>query len=131
RRALLPAHVPPLPGTRKEAEALHKLAPSARLILGPAASAGALLAVSAPGILHVATHGVFLADLAPAAERTRGLKLTADAGPTHPLLRAALVLAGAEAAPKGTTSDGLLTALEIAGMNLWGTQRVVLSARYT
>jgi CHAT domain-containing protein len=49
-------------------------------------------------------------------------------GPRHPLLRAALVLAGAQAAPSGARDDGLATALEIAGMNLRGTQLVVLSA---
>jgi CHAT domain-containing protein/tetratricopeptide (TPR) repeat protein len=121
RRALLPAKVPPLPGTRQEAAALRKLMPSARVILGAAATREALLAADAPGVLHVATHGVFLADLTAAERGTRGLQLT-KAGepdvPLHPLLRSALVLAG----------DGLATALEIAGMNLWGTQLVVLSA---
>jgi CHAT domain-containing protein/tetratricopeptide (TPR) repeat protein len=151
KRALLPGVVPPLPGTRKEAEALRKLIPEAKLMLGLAASEPALLATRAPGVLHVATHGVFLSDLPQAGEATsRGLKVVGDApaessrpsaspdgagkadtGPKNPLLRSALVLAGAQTLPldpKGEKPDGLATALEIAGMNLWGTELVVLSA---
>jgi CHAT domain-containing protein/lipopolysaccharide biosynthesis regulator YciM len=134
KRALLPGVVPPLPGTRKEAEALRKLVPAARVMMGAAASEPALLATRAPGVLHVATHGVFLSDLPQAgAENARGLKVVsgADTGPKNPLLRSALVLAGAQTLPldpRGEKPDGLATALEIAGMNLWGTELVVLSA---
>ncbi|NPC80814.1 CHAT domain-containing protein, partial [Pyxidicoccus fallax] len=52
-----------------------------------------------------------------------------------PLLRSGLVLAGAGApVPQGANpaspapDSGLVTALELAGLNLWGTQLVVLSA---
>lgn len=136
KRALLPNAVPPLPGTRKEAEALRKLIPDAKLLLGAAATEPALLATRAPGVLHVATHGVFLSDLPQAGEAaSRGLKVVSgpasDPGPKNPLLRSALVLAGAQTLPldpRGEKPDGLATALEIAGMNLWGTELVVLSA---
>ncbi|HZI04112.1 MAG TPA: CHAT domain-containing protein, partial [Archangium sp.] len=56
-------------------------------------------------------------------------------GLPDPLLRSGLVLAGARAqrsedsGPGGASPDSaLVTALELAGLNLWGTQLVVLSA---
>ena len=135
--ALIQGKIAPLPGTRKEADAIRKLWPTARMLLGGAATEQSLLSVKAPGILHVATHGVFLADLPSASDGARGLKLVKSddpqaRGPSDPLLRSALVLAGAEALasrpPASDQADGLATALELAGMNLWGTQLVVLSA---
>jgi CHAT domain-containing protein/tetratricopeptide (TPR) repeat protein len=131
----------PLPGTREEAEAIQRMIPGARLFLGAEATKERLLHLSAPGVLHLATHGFFLGDAAP-REATRAVghfgALGADAlaaRPTEPLLRSGLVLAGARAeAPDGSGAarpppDGaLVTALELASLNLWGTQLVVLSA---
>jgi CHAT domain-containing protein len=85
-------------------------------------------------VLHIATHGFFLED-APAAQGTRAVVspgLVAPGPrqrPPDPLLRSGLVLAGAQGlqAP-GRAEDSLVTALELAGMDLWGTQLVVLSA---
>jgi CHAT domain-containing protein len=52
--------------------------------------------------------------------------------PDDPLLRSGLVLAGtrAQQGPPGwlPREDSLVTALELAGLDLWGTQLVVLSA---
>lgn len=133
----------PLPGTRQEALAIKQLWPQAQLLLGEDASESALLSLLAPSVLHIATHGLFMADTpspaaAPVLSLGRGFEAVADALPPNPLLRSALVLAGAQdrfgrtAAQGGTgataTSDGLATALEVSGMNLWGTELVVLSA---
>lgn len=94
-----------LPGSREEAAAVHELLPQARILLGPSASDAALLGLQAPGILHIATHGVF-----------RSAQAAQD-----PLVRSALALAPAR-------GDGVITAMELASLDLWGTQLVVLSA---
>jgi CHAT domain-containing protein len=129
---------PPLPGSRQEAEAIQRIFPRAHLLLGSAATKEALLKLPTPGVLHIATHGFFLED-EPAAAGSRAVGhfgVLGDTGPRQrppePLLRSGLVLAGARAPSDSKGSrrreDALVTALELAGMNLWGTQLVVLSA---
>lgn len=133
----------PLPGTRQEAEAIHGLLRGAKLLRGEQATESALKAVGAPLVLHVATHGFFLPAVAPAVPEagdgadSRG----APAGPVvagpmappitrggeNPLLRSGLALAGANTLRSGG-EDGILTALEASGLDLWGTRLVVLSA---
>ncbi|SEM94889.1 CHAT domain-containing protein [Stigmatella aurantiaca] len=132
----------PLPGTRQEAEAIQRLLPQAKLFLGPEATKERLLHLpAAPGILHLATHGFFLEDVSgPSQSRAVGHfgALGEDVfaeSPSDPLLRSGLFFAGASAPVSGASSgmpspldSSLVTALELAGLNLWGTQLVVLSA---
>jgi len=132
----------PLPATRDEAQAIQRLLPWARLLLGPEASKAALLTLETPAVLHIATHGYFLrnasAPLASFPADTRGVVspglVNSDQpwGVTEPLLRSGLVLAGANvpeaSSGESRPEDSLVTALELAGLNLWGTQLVVLSA---
>jgi CHAT domain-containing protein len=129
----------PLPGTRQEAEAIHRLLPQAQLFLGPEATKERLLHLPTPGILHLATHGFFLEDSpTPAGSRTVANSVGEDSlasRPPDPLLRSGLLFAGASAAVPGASSpsqsppeSALATALELSGLNLWGTQLVVLSA---
>ena len=142
QRALLPASDwVPLPGTRQEAESIQRLLPQAQLFLGPEATKERLLQLSTPGILHLATHGFFLKD-EPVPAGSRGVVHIGALGdrpqgwtPEEPLLRSGLALAGARApAPDASTPSepqpdaALVTALELAGLDLWGTQLVVLSA---
>jgi CHAT domain-containing protein len=83
----------------------------------------------------VATHGFFLADQPQQLEATRGVIVLNDNAFPHPqslwaenpLLRSGLALAGANQRRSGA-EDGVLTALEAAGLDLWGTKLVVLSA---
>ncbi|HEX8822774.1 MAG TPA: CHAT domain-containing protein, partial [Archangium sp.] len=130
----------PLPGTRREAEAIQRLYPQAQLFLGPEATKLRLLHLISPGILHLATHGFFLEDApAPRGSRAVGhfgaLGEDTTAPPPEPLLRSGLLLAGASTStptipgvPSPSPDDALVTALELAGLDLWGTQLVVLSA---
>jgi CHAT domain-containing protein/Tfp pilus assembly protein PilF len=127
----------PLPGTRQEAEAIQQLLPQAQLFLGAEATKKRLLGLTTPGVLHLATHGFFLEDV-PGATGSRALGQFGALGeapsPPDPLLRSGLLLAGAsEPTSSGANSavppeHALVTALELAGLNLWGTQLVVLSA---
>ncbi|MDR7897681.1 CHAT domain-containing protein [Thermosynechococcus sp. JY1334] len=107
----------PLPGTAQEAQALRALLPQARLLVQGAATEAALKAAKSPKILHLATHGFFLA---PSGNRDIL---------ENPLLRSGLALAGFNQRQSGSdVDDGVLTALEVTGMNLSGTELVVLSA---
>ncbi len=124
----------PLPGSRQEAESIQRLLPQAQLFLGPEATKERLLQLSTPGILHLATHGFFLED-APTPEGSRGVGNFGALGdnrqasrPQNPLLRSGLALAGASEPSKARPEAALVTALELAGLDLWGTQLVVLSA---
>ena len=126
----------PLPGTAGEAQALGSILPGVKVLAEAQATEAALKQVSGPSVLHVATHGFFLPDQPPEADAVaRGLGLTADGAPAagarreeNPLLRSGLALAGANRGQSGAGEDGVLTALEAAGLDLWGTKLVVLSA---
>jgi CHAT domain-containing protein len=85
------------------------------VLVGRHATKASLKSVSAPGILHIATHGFFLND-AGAAKHVE-----------NPLLRSGLALAGANL-NKGGNENGILTALEASSLDLWGTRVVTLSA---
>ena len=104
----------------------------------------------APGrrVLHIATHGFFLGDdCAPAVEGTRSVGglvsgatvVARPAGtgeirrrsiPENPLLLSGLALAGANrrASAAPSEEDGILTAEEVAALNLEGVEWAVLSA---
>ncbi|MDC0714217.1 tetratricopeptide repeat protein [Stigmatella sp. ncwal1] len=127
----------PLPGARLEAYAIQRLIPQAQLFLGPDASKQRLLNLPTPGILHLATHGFFLGNpSASSSAEYRGLAFVDSLGGApppqpEPLLNSGLVLAGALATAASSPpapEASLVTALELAGLNLWGTQLVVLSA---
>ena len=99
-------------------------------------------------VLHIATHGFFLTDnCEPAASGTRGVGgLVKRAGQSttrsrpgarashsaveNPLLLSGLALAGANRRGAATADeeDGILTAEEVAGLDLEGIQWAVLSA---
>jgi len=123
----------PLPGVNDEVRALRKLLPDASFLTKEQATKAALQAVVAPSILHIATHGFFLQNDPPVGKQTTAQ--TKDptrlgkwvARVENPLLRSGLALAGANQARSGN-EDGILTAFEATGLDLWGTKLVVLSA---
>jgi CHAT domain-containing protein/Tfp pilus assembly protein PilF len=122
----------PLPATEREGQQVAGLL-GAPLLNGPAATTTALKQQQSPRVLHVATHGFFLADqdtpptdpLQVVQERTAALAALRQEGP---MLRSGLVLAGANQPAADPNDDGHLTAAEILTMNLRGTELVVLSA---
>ena len=127
----------PLVGTEQEARQLAPLLGGGAVIRGPAATAAVVLAQKAPRILHIATHGFFLADQAPASGTATGARSggapsegTAPAAPSRedPLQRSGLVFAGANRPDADPSDDGYLTAAEATAMDLEGTELVTLSA---
>lgn len=125
-RSLILGPLAPLPGARDEARALAAMLPGAQVYLGASATKARLLALAGPSLLHIATHGVFLDDAPPPAAAVRGFGVRRVA-PPNPLLRSALLFAGA-GQPGEAAMAGTLTGLEAAGLDLAGTELVVLSA---
>ena len=142
----------PLPGTLQEATEIAGLwarergpdeqdVGEASLVVGAAADEGQFKR-HAPGhrVLHLATHGFFLGGpctVAPGNRRAVGGVVTAKPAAArrvlpagNPLLFSGLALAGANQRDraKQDEDDGILTAEEIAAMNLEGTEWAVLSA---
>jgi CHAT domain-containing protein len=130
-------YFPPLKGTAGEARALKAILPQATMLTGERATEAALKQLNSPGILHVATHGFFLRDqeLELVGGRDVRAATVRSVGPAdqpieNPLLRSGLALAGVNQRLGRTDQgdDGVLTALEAAGLDLFGTKLVVLSA---
>jgi CHAT domain-containing protein/Tfp pilus assembly protein PilF len=136
-----------LPGFAREADAVARAWQAARpgepmhRLQGPDASEERLAASKRPRLLYLITHGFFLPDLqlVRAGRDLRNFEIV-PLGPGRPRpsgsgedprLRSGLALAGAnrwqQRAERGQ-SDGLLTALEVENLDLWGTELVVLSA---
>jgi CHAT domain-containing protein len=130
-------YFPPLKGTADEARALKAILPQATVFTRGQATEAALKQLHSPSVLHVATHGFFLQDqeIKLAGGPDVGEATVRSVGPSaqpieNPLLRSGLALAGVNQrmghADQG--DDGVLTALEAAGLDLFGTKLVVLSA---
>jgi CHAT domain-containing protein len=146
------AHFDRLPGTRTEAELAGKMLQGS-ILLDRQAVEGAVKRASRPDVLYLATHGFFLPDqelprddsfgafrgiagIVPLSEGKPGFLAPGPPGPKvrieNPLLRCGLAFAGANnrdsAPPESGADDGILTGMEVAGLDLWGTKLVVLSA---
>lgn len=124
----------PLKGAAAEAKALQSLLKldKQNVLTGTHATEASLKQLHGPRILHIATHGFFLNDqemtalvLKPAGSVSETLPLPLG---ENPLLRSGLALAGANTRRSGESDDGILTAAEVAQLDLVGTQLVVLSA---
>jgi CHAT domain-containing protein len=137
----------PLPGTLREAADVARLwdapvssPPTLHLLTGAAANERSFKQ-QAPGhrVLHLATHGFFLGNSCQRAnDGTRAVggltttkpRKTDPVGEQNPLLLAGLALAGANrrATARPEDDDGILTAEEVAALNLDGVEWAVLSA---
>jgi CHAT domain-containing protein len=121
----------PLPGASDEVRALRQLLPDAAFLTGQDATEAVLRHLAGPRVLHIATHGFFLdgnVGSTTASPQLAGTRLGRWAASVdNPLLRSGLALVGANAGINDD-DDGILTALEAASLDLWGTRLVVLSA---
>ena len=107
--------------TSAETQQIRSIFPNALIFRDRDATKTALQQIKAPLILHLATHGFFIP-----AQNTE----PSNPQPDNPLTRSGIVLAGANRDPQSLeqSGDGILTGLEAAGLDLYGTQLVVLSA---
>lgn len=101
-----------LPGSISEAKNIDKLFKDTQLYTGNQATENKLFNLNAPKILHLSTHGFFIRDKAI----------------LNPMLKSGIALSGANYAIQTKTGNGIVTALELTGTNLNGTELVVLSA---
>lgn len=119
----------PLPGTKVEIESI-KIQLVAKgykvsTFVQNDATEQNIRKVSNPKILHIATHGFFIAETA-GDEKSMGIE--AEHSALNPMLRSGLLMANAEAAVNGTAEYGVLTAYEAMNLNLDKTEIVVMSA---
>ncbi len=136
-------YFPPLEETKKEIEQIQKQFEANKsqttLIIGTEATEEAFKSLSgkSPKILHISTHGFFFADIEKKKEDRRIMSFEEDKSvfkiSENPLLRSGLIMAHGNYAWKNGNNpyekeDGILTAYEIANLNLSNTDLVVLSA---
>jgi len=115
-----------LEGGAEEAATIRKRLTDAKVLTWDAASEAAVKQLAGPRILHIATHGFFEADQTAEGTESPLWPGRVTIG-ENALLRSGLALAGANRLRSGA-EDGILTALEVSGLDLWGTQLAVLSA---
>jgi CHAT domain-containing protein/tetratricopeptide (TPR) repeat protein len=143
-RLLFDIEFPPLPAAGEEGREVAQqlgdyLGRPIEPLLGRAAIEARLKTIESPWLLHLATHGFFLED--QIADHMAELRRLDRAGfeehrelhLENPMLRSGLALAGAnwmskKFTPPPEAEDGLLTAEDVAGLNLLDTKLVVLSA---
>ena len=105
-----------LPYTKYEAEAIKSTLKGENIVeyQSKMANESNLLNLKSPKILHIATHGFFIHSNLP-----------------NPMLNSGIALSGANKSIKEKRDEGIVTALKLSGLNLRGTNLVVLSACQT
>jgi CHAT domain-containing protein len=138
--ASLASRFDPLPATDVEvrhiADLWRRRLPDEVVLLDGARASETAVKALARGrrVLHLATHGFFLDRNCAAAGTRGGGSANQRMLEESPLLRSGLVLAGANSRTRAhaeadaNDDDGILTAEEIAGLDLSGAQWAVLSA---
>lgn len=126
-----------LPGTEAEVKNINKLLSTYKVkttvLIGDKATEAKVKEINSPSVLHIATHGYFLADLSQ-MEVTKVLGVDVSAAKENPLLRSGVLLANCENVfdenfrPAPNSENGVLTAFEAMSLNLDKTDLVVLSA---
>lgn len=130
-----------LKGSLKEVEQIHKLFEQKKWVVQTFSKDKALegklkihSGKNAPSILHIATHGYFFSKPKQSVyyRKAKRLRERLKYHP-NPLFRSGLAFSGANYAWNGGVpiqglDDGILMAYEVAGLDLYNTQLVVLSA---
>ncbi|MBD1847409.1 CHAT domain-containing protein [Cyanobacteria bacterium FACHB-63] len=123
---------PPLAAARQEAQAIKAVFPDTKILQGQQATETALKQLRGESILHLATHGFFIPDQPVELNANELNQPQTVRQLENPLLRSGIALAGFnDRQQTASPDDGVLTALEVAGLDLQGTQLVVLSACQT
>lgn len=138
RMGEMPSNFAPLPGLLEEARSISEILPQAVLLTGDAALESKLKQLQGPSILHIASTGFFLNDPTPFPSvgfmHMPGASSADEFYPyrtnrlENPLWRSGIALAGANSSDENASEDGILLASEAYGLDLMGTQLVVLSA---
>lgn len=97
-----------LRGFREEENAIKSALDGINVYHGQSASESNVMQLNSPKILHITTHGFFIN----------------DENIINPMLKSGIALTGANSKSK----EGVVTALKLSGLNLVGTDLVVLSA---
>jgi CHAT domain-containing protein len=127
--------IDPLPGTGKEVIAvkgiLDKSGYSSKLEVGEKATENNIKGIAEKGLVHIATHGFFVAD--PKGDQNSVFSIPLYNINENILLRSGLLMAGAgnhknERNTLSAADNGILTSYEVLNMNLDNTDLVVLSA---
>lgn len=126
-----------LPGTETEVKNISKLLINFNVkstaLYGVNATEEQIKKIKSPSVLHIATHGYFLADLSQ-METNKVLGVDISAAKENPLLRSGVLLANCDNVfdedyhPSPNSENGILTAYEAMSLNLDKTDLVVLSA---
>ncbi len=123
-------NIDPLPGTgveiSKVASLLKSVGYRSTVFSGAQATEQKLKAVESPKVLHIATHGFFIADVHPNNNRVFSVPLNNIN--ENVLLRSGLLLANAGKQTNPGAENGILTAYEAMNLTLDNTDLVVLSA---
>ena len=129
-RGRRPQIFPPLPGTDLEVKMISATVGNNALVLVGADASEAAFRKLAPDrrVVHLSTHGWATPDLVPLTD-AEALRLGINAYLTSldPFLRAGVALAGANQLTDNASNDGILTAMEIATLNLGYTELAVLA----
>ena len=125
-----------LPGTKAEIDGVSKILKTSGYTVvlkeQKTATEANIKEVKGPALMHIATHGYFLADANLGTGDAMGID--AENAKNNPLLRSGLILAGApepgqqESTDLQSNDNGILTAYEAMNLNLEGTDLIVLSA---
>ncbi len=128
-------HFLSLPGAEREGNIVAALLGrhgqnSPQLLCGEDALEGRIKAIHSPAVLHFATHG-FFSEARP--EHPLPFLRAILTRARNPLLSCGLALAGAngryrDVSRPADAEDGILTGLDVLGLDLRGTQLIVLSA---